>query len=84
MEKIVIGQVFTDFIIEIYTHVLHYQYPNFTLQELQARHAAQRLAERLNVKLDKYNPEGVDMSYRESEQVDIDSDDEPEVVGYTD
>ena len=30
-------------------------------QELQAEIAAERLAERLHIKLETYNPEGVDM-----------------------
>ncbi|XP_033749725.1 DNA-directed RNA polymerase II subunit GRINL1A-like [Pecten maximus] len=46
-------------------------------EELLARHAAEKLSQRLGVKMDAYNPEGVDMSYRNQEE-DVDSDDELE------
>lgn len=47
-------------------------------EELQARHAAEKLSQRLGVKMDAYNPEGVDMSYRNQEEEEVDSDDELE------
>lgn len=43
-------------------------------EEIQARHAAERLAERLNFKMETYNSEGTDMLYREN-ITEIDSDD---------
>ncbi|KAL3865686.1 hypothetical protein ACJMK2_043050 [Sinanodonta woodiana] len=44
-------------------------------EELQAKIAAERLAQRLNITLETYNPEGVDMSYRVV-KAEIDSDDD--------
>ncbi|KAK3608172.1 hypothetical protein CHS0354_034129 [Potamilus streckersoni] len=44
-------------------------------EELQAKIAAERLAQRLNITLETYNPEGVDMSYR-IVKAEIDSDDD--------
>ncbi|XP_021379595.1 DNA-directed RNA polymerase II subunit GRINL1A-like isoform X2 [Mizuhopecten yessoensis] len=46
-------------------------------EELQARHAAEKLTQRLGVTMEQYNPEGVDMSYRNQEQ-EVDSDDDLE------
>lgn len=47
-------------------------------EEAQALFAAEKLAARLNIKMETFNPEGKDMSYREPEV--IDSDDDPEEV----
>ncbi|XP_060569769.1 DNA-directed RNA polymerase II subunit GRINL1A-like [Ruditapes philippinarum] len=49
-------------------------------QELNAQLAAEKLAERLHIKMEEYNPEGTDMSYRVTKgngyTDDIDSDDD--------
>lgn len=48
-------------------------------EELQAKLAAEKLAQRLHIQMEAYNPEGVDMSYRVGADrygEDIDSDDE--------
>ncbi|XP_041370755.1 DNA-directed RNA polymerase II subunit GRINL1A-like [Gigantopelta aegis] len=50
-------------------------------EEIQTRHAADRLAAQLHIKMDNYNPEGTDMKYRK-EDSNTDSDDEPEQTGY--
>ncbi|XP_046551515.1 DNA-directed RNA polymerase II subunit GRINL1A-like [Haliotis rubra] len=49
--------------------------------ELMMRQATERLAGRLHIRLDDYNPEGTNMNYRVP-ATDTDSDDEPEIDGY--
>ncbi|XP_067667192.1 DNA-directed RNA polymerase II subunit GRINL1A-like [Haliotis asinina] len=49
--------------------------------ELMMRQATERLAGRLHIRLDDYNPEGTNMNYRVPAS-DTDSDDEPEIDGY--
>lgn len=52
---------------------------HFILKEMQAKLAAQKLAERLNIKMQNYNPEGeTSRKYREVRDEDDDrsSDDE--------
>ncbi|XP_071107973.1 DNA-directed RNA polymerase II subunit GRINL1A-like isoform X2 [Haliotis cracherodii] len=51
--------------------------------ELMMRQATERLAGRLHIRLDDYNPEGTNMDYRVPAS-DTDSDDEPEMGGYND
>lgn len=48
------------------------------MEELQAEMASQKLSERLHIKIETYNPEGINMSYRSSvnSAIDIDSDDD--------
>lgn len=54
-------------------------------EELQAQAAAERLARSLKIKMETYNPEGRNMSYRTGgDPMDTDSDDEPEVEFYPD
>ncbi|WAQ99886.1 GRL1A-like protein [Mya arenaria] len=45
-------------------------------QELHAELTAERLAQSLGIKMDSYTPEGVDMSYRQKLDENIDSDDD--------
>lgn len=52
-------------------------------EELNAQLAAEKLASRLHIKLEKYNPEGVDMSYRGNPEIDSDDEDDNVIIGET-